>query len=110
MAIRQDASTGQMVEDNSSTAAPTEHKEAKRDHLMVKVWSPFQVYFDGEAKTVSGVNATGPFDVLPRHRNFITLLSASELALRTAQGDVHIRIAGGIMQVHQDQVTVFLEV
>lgn len=108
MAIRQDASTGELVEDKS--AAPVAPQQHKRDHLTVKVWSPFQIYFDGEAKSVSGVNATGPFDVLPQHRNFISLLNGGELNLRTIQGDVRIRISGGVMQVHQDVVTVFLEV
>ena len=110
MAIRQDASTGELVEDKSVAAAPGAKSKAVRDHLTVKVWSPFKVYFDGEAKSVSGVNATGPFDVLPQHHSFISLLSSSELRLRTMQGDVHIKISGGIMQVHQDVVTVFLEV
>ena len=111
MALRQDASTGELVEDKSTAAAaPVSAKPTVRDHLNVKVWSPFKVYFDGEARAVSGVNETGPFDVLPQHRNFITLLSASELTLRTLQGPVRIRISGGIMQVHQDVVTVFLEV
>jgi len=110
MAIRQDASTGQLVEDSSIAAEPAARTKKVRDRLMVKVWSPFKVYFDGEAKSVSGVNATGPFDVLPRHHSFISLLSASDLMLRTMQGDVRIRISGGVMQVHEDVVTVFLEV
>ena len=110
MAVRQDASTGQLVDDGSSTAAPAAPVARAHDHLDVKVWSPFKVYFDGEARSVSGVNATGPFDVLPRHHNFITLLNAADLQLRTSQGDVKIRISGGVMRVHKDVVTVFLEV
>jgi F0F1-type ATP synthase epsilon subunit len=110
MAVRQDASTGQLVEDKSSAAEAAPSTQPVRDRLTVKVWSPFKVYFDGEAQSVSGVNATGPFDVLPRHHSFISLLSASDLLLRTAQGDVRIRISGGLMRVHADLVTVFLEV
>lgn len=110
MAIRQDASTGQLVEDKSIAAEPISQTEKVRDHLTVKVWSPFKVYFDGEARSVSGANATGPFDILPQHHSFISLLSASDLLLRTRQGDVRIHISGGVMQVNQDVVTVFLEV
>ena len=110
MAIRQDASTGQLVEDQSAAAASSAPAQETRDHLAVKVWSPYKVYFDGEARSVSGVNETGPFDILPRHHSFISLLSASELRLRTLQGDVRVRISGGVMQVHHDVVTVFLEV
>jgi len=108
MAVRQEASTGEFVEDASAPSS-TPAKKAD-DSLHAKVWSPFRVYFDGDAKSVSGVNATGPFDILPRHRNFISLLDACELLLRTRDGDVRIRISGGVMQVHQNVVKVFLEV
>ncbi|MGI0133759.1 MAG: FoF1 ATP synthase subunit delta/epsilon [Candidatus Micrarchaeaceae archaeon] len=107
MAVRQEASTGQFVEDTS--AAKGEPKTTV-NILHVKVWSPFQVYFDGDAKSVSGVNGTGPFDILPQHRNFITLLDACNLVLQTQDGEVKIRISGGVMQVRKNVVTVFLEV
>lgn len=106
-AMRQDASTGELVEDPSVSAKPI--KESG-DILRVKVWSPFRVYFNGEAKSVTGTNATGTFDILPQHHNFITLLSPCDLVLRSRDGEVRIRISGGVMQVHKNAVTVFLEV
>jgi F0F1-type ATP synthase epsilon subunit len=109
MVLRQEASTGELVEDPSAPAVAEPIKKAA-NILHVKVWSPFRVYFDGDAKSVSGVNATGPFDILPQHRNFISLLNACDLLFRTSSGDVHIRISGGVMQVHQNIVKVFLEV
>lgn len=111
MALRQEASTGEFVEDPSVPTSGTDQSAQKTaKSLHVKVWSPFRVYFDGESKSVSGVNATGPFDILPQHRNFISLLNTCDLLLRTTTGDVRIRISGGVMQVHQNTVKVFLEV
>lgn len=110
MALRQEASTGEFVEDPSAPAVAAQPVKKAAHILQVKVWSPFRVYYDGEAKSVSGVNATGPFDILPQHRNFISLLNACDLLLRTTTGDVRVRISGGVMQVHQDIVKVFLEV
>jgi F0F1-type ATP synthase epsilon subunit len=78
--------------------------------VRVKVYSPFKVYFDDNALSISAVNGTGPFDILPKHHNFITLLLPCELAIRTPRGDQKIRIGGGIMHVKADQVTVFLDV
>jgi len=109
MALRQEASTGEFVEDPSASAATASVKKAI-DTLHVKVWSPFRTYFDGESKSVSGVNVTGPFDILPHHHNFISLLNACDLQLRTTAGDIRIHISGGVMQVHQNVVKVFLEV
>lgn len=109
MAMRQNASTGELVED---TSLPSKTPAARKDEgqLRVKVWSPFKVFYDAGANTVSGVNDTGAFDILPHHRNFITLLRPSDLVLQGKDGETRIKISGGVMQVHADTVTVFLEV
>ena len=99
--------TGEARQDTAVAAKPT---HAAGNSLRVKIWSPFQIYYDGIAQSISGVNGTGSFDILPKHHNFITILTACELSLQAAEGEVKIRISGGIMQVHKDTVTVFLEV
>ena len=78
--------------------------------MHVKVYSPFKVYFNGEALSISASNDTGPFDILPRHHNFMTLLSAGEIIIRNSRGEEKFRIARGIMHVKADQVIVFLDV
>ncbi|HVU59450.1 MAG TPA: hypothetical protein VHC98_01275 [Candidatus Saccharimonadales bacterium] len=107
--MRTDASTGQLVAVDEPAGAKQAAKPAD-DLLHVKVWSPFRVFYDAEAVSVSGVNGTGAFDILPRHRNFITLLNSSDLVLQTKEGEIRIKISGGVMQVHSNVVTVFLEV
>lgn len=83
---------------------------AARPMLHVKVYSPFKTYFDENVYSVSAVNATGPFDVLPRHHYFMTLLNPCEIVLQTERGEGKIRIARGIMHVKADKVVVFLDV
>ncbi len=83
-------------------------KDMKLDN--VKIYSPFKVYFDGEAQSVSGVNGTGPFDVLPGHKNFMSLLKKCDIVVRTKRGSEKIAINHGVMHVRGDQVTVFLDV
>jgi F0F1-type ATP synthase epsilon subunit len=79
--------------------------------MHIKVYSPFQTYISEPAHSVTAVNATGTFDVLPHHHNFMTLLQGGELVVNTlAQGIVKIRISGGLMHVKADEVTVFLDV
>lgn len=78
--------------------------------LKVKVASPYQVYFDEPALSISGVNKTGPFDVLPGHHNFITLLLPCELLIRVQGDERKIRINGGMMHVKGDMATVFLDI
>lgn len=80
--------------------------------MHVKVQSPQKVFFDENAESVSGVNSAGPFDILPRHHRFISLLSAGELVIRRGGklADARVKISGGLMHVKADQVTVFLDV
>ena len=77
----------------------------------VRVYSPYKVYYDGPAASVSAVNDTGPFDVLPGHKNFMTLLSEGEIVVRTPKGgEEHIKGTNSIMHVSEDVVRVFLDV
>lgn len=79
--------------------------------IHIRVYSPFKMYFDEAGVSISATNDTGPFDILPHHHNFITLLGAGDLIVRPLQGGPKtIRISGGLMHVKQDNVVVFLDV
>lgn len=102
-------------EDVEKATAVQDYNEANAKagqlSMHVKVYSPFKDYYDGAAFSLSAVNATGPFDILPRHHNFISLLTPCEMVLRTVKnGEQKIEISGGIMHVKADQVIVFLDV
>lgn len=79
-------------------------------HMHVKVYAPFKVYFDGDARSISAVNDTGPFDILPRHHNFMTLINTCEIVVRTDKDEEKIPVQRGIMHVKADEVIVFLDV
>lgn len=79
--------------------------------MAVKVYAPFQVYFEGDALSVSAVNATGPFDVLPHHHQFLCMLVPCNLIIRTADGkEKTIKIHRALMHVKADRVVVFVDV
>lgn len=78
--------------------------------MHVKVYAPFKVYFDGQAFSVSAANDTGPFDVLPKHHNFMTLLNSGDIVIRHERGEEKITISRGVMHVKKDEVIVFLDV
>lgn len=79
--------------------------------MQVKVWAPFRIYYDGTASSVSARNATGDFDVLPHHKNFITLLSPCNVVVRSdGKDDFILPITRGIMHVKADKTVVFLDV
>lgn len=85
-----------------SAAEPTMH---------VRIYAPFRTYFDGEASSLTAVNATGPFDVLPRHKNFMSLLQPCTINVRVPKRpDFNLPIEQAVMHVKADKVTVFLDV
>lgn len=88
-------------------------KTAKKDSpptMRIKVYSPYQTYFDNDGYSISGTNETGDFDILPHHHNFLTLLTAGKLYIRGLENDKTIKINRGLMHVKKDNVIVFLDV
>lgn len=84
--------------------------QVPKGKMYVKVHAPYKVYFDGIADSISAANDTGPFDILPHHHNFMTLLVPSDVVVRTEHGEEKVTISRGIMHVKADRVVVFLDV
>lgn len=104
-----------MIEEKTDSAkilekAKKAHESDAKPTMHIKVYSPFKMYFDDDGDSITAVNATGPFDILPKHHNFMTLLAPCEMIIRTFRGEEKIRISGGLMHVKADQVTVFLDI
>lgn len=101
-----------MSEDEAKTNS--EETKAKTEvpagQMLVKVYAPYRVYFEGPAISLSGENDSGPFDILVGHHKFLTLVHACELEIRTNDGAEKIKIDKAIMYVKEDRVTVFLDV
>lgn len=108
-----------VVKDQASLETDRDKKVSKKDSkkevdtsklAKVKVYSPFRVYFDGEAASVSAENLTGPFDILPGHKNFMSLLTEGDIIIRSNKGEERIKTDRGVMHVRANQVTIFLDV
>lgn len=79
--------------------------------MAVKVYAPFKVYFEGDAVSVSAVNATGPFDILPQHHNFLCMLVPCELTVQPVEGDKKlIKVHRALMHVKANRVVIFMDV
>ena len=93
-------------------ATEAEQPAVKRDgHSMaVKVYAPFKMYYEGEASSVSAVNATGPFDILPKHHNFLCMLIPCVIKIVTPDGVKEVKVHRALMHVKADQVVVYMDV
>ena len=78
--------------------------------MAVKVYAPFKIYFEGDAYSVSAVNDVGPFDILPKHHNFLCMLVPCTLSLETPAGQKTVKISRALMHVKANSVVVFVDV
>lgn len=104
-----------MVDLEASVEAGSSDQVASSGHdskptMAVKVYAPFKVYYEGEAYSVSAVNATGPFDILPRHHNFLCMLVPCNLKIQTQTGEKIVKIHRALMHVKADRLVVFVDV
>ena len=94
----------------SESGQKREEQAVPKGMMLIKVYAPYRNYFEGPASSISAENDSGPFDILPGHHKFLTLVSACELIIRTADGSEKIKVDKAIMYVKADRVTVFLDV
>jgi F0F1-type ATP synthase epsilon subunit len=94
--------------------SPTTEAEApanpKQKRFKVKIFSPYQTYYQGEAVSLSASNRTGPFDVLPGHINFFSLLNGGQVVVNTGFQRLEFEIARGILRVNGNDVELFADV
>jgi F0F1-type ATP synthase epsilon subunit len=81
-----------------------------KNRFKIKIFSPYQTYYEGEAVSLSASNRTGPFDILAGHINFFSLLTSGTVSLNTGFQLLEFQIARGILRVNHDVVTLFADV
>ena len=99
-----------MAEPAPTTSPQSPATKTGKPTMAVKVYAPFQIYFEGEAYSLSAVNKTGPFDILPHHHNFLCMLTPCDLVVQTLDGSKTIKVRRALMHVKADSVVVFMDV
>lgn len=83
----------------------------KRPPLLdVKIRSYQKTLFQGKLRAVSSQNDRGPFDVLPQHANFISLIKKEIILHQPNKTKKTLRIDSGLLQVWENQVSIYLKV
>lgn len=79
------------------------------ESIRVDIRNRKEQFFKGEAKTVSSVNDTGEFDVLPQHANFVTLIKAYVIVDKGMPSEKKFEIDNGVLAAKTDAVDVYLD-
>lgn len=79
----------------------------RKSNLYVRVISPDLIMFEGEAKAVSLTNDKGPFDILPGHENFISIIKNKVVIYDLNQQKKEMPIISAVIKVYQNQIDIF---
>jgi F-type H+-transporting ATPase subunit epsilon len=80
------------------------------DPLNVSVVSPDRVVFKGEATAVVAPAWDGQVGILPSHAPMLALVGSGVLSIdRPGGGSDTFHVAGGVLKVERDQVTLLTE-
>lgn len=71
--------------------------------------APFKVYFEGEAESLSALNKVGPFDILPGHADFFSMLEPGDVIIETGKEPITFYISNGIITVQDNNVMLFVD-
>lgn len=89
----------------------TMNYEPRTNKLTVSIlWHSFtrDPDFHGVANSISAENNLGPFDVLPKHANLISLIQ-DQIIVRTLDGkEFKYQFRRGVLEVIENNVKVFL--
>jgi F-type H+-transporting ATPase subunit epsilon len=78
--------------------------------LNVRVVSPQKIVFEGEASAVVAPAWDGQVGILPGHAPMLALLGSGRLAVdRPGGGADTFHVAGGVLKVERDVVTLLTE-
>lgn len=76
--------------------------------LHVRINSPDKVMWEGEAESMSSVNSEGPFDILPYHANFITVVEGKPIRIKTEKEIVEFTYQKAIVYIHSNTVSIYV--
>lgn len=76
--------------------------------LHVRIISPQKIFLDTQADSVSSKNKQGPFDILPMHANFITVVENEPIVIRVkAQKPLTFKFPMAIILNTSNQVNIY---
>lgn len=78
--------------------------------LHVRVNTPEKLLWEGDAASVSSQNSDGPFDILPLHANFITIVEAADIIVRTGTEEKKFTFPHSVIYAHANKVFVYANI
>lgn len=75
--------------------------------LTVSVKGAEKILWEGTADSVSSANSQGPFDILPLHSNFISVIENKPIVIRIAKEKKEYNFQFSVIYAHSNKVQIF---
>lgn len=87
------------------------NSQSAAEILQVKIISPKETLFEGQALSVSSKNTAGKFDILPEHANFITVVKDEPIIIRQPnKEDATFKFSFAIIYNNNNQVKIYTDI
>lgn len=77
--------------------------------IFIRIQSVEKTLFEGDYDSLTSVNEQGPFDILPMHSNFISLIR-EKIELKKNGKTETIAINTGVLKATDNKINIFLEI
>ncbi|MGC3978863.1 MAG: F0F1 ATP synthase subunit epsilon [Paludibacteraceae bacterium] len=77
--------------------------------MKLDIITPEEVYFSGEVTSVIVPGLKGSFTILNSHAPIISILTGGKLIYNTGKKEMEIKISGGVIEGHDNEVTISVE-
>lgn len=78
--------------------------------LKLRIVSPEQVVYDGEAESVKVPGILGNFEILQNHAPIISALQVGKVVFTNNDGPHELEVHGGFVEVQKNKVSLCVEV
>jgi len=80
------------------------------DLLHVRINSPGELLWEGDAQWVSSENTQGPFDILPFHANFVSIIENKAIKIKTAEKTLQYDFPHSVIYAHTNKVFIYTNI
>lgn len=84
--------------------------DTKGEKFKVRINSPNESIWEGMAVSLSSKNSAGPFDILPEHANFITMIQNEPIIVRTLGKEHVFTYKNAVLSVYNREVTIYADI
>lgn len=78
--------------------------------IHLTIMSPHSVVWEGAVRSLSSENSEGPFDILPEHARFISLIHAHPVQVELLDGtEKEFRFESAVLAFENDEAKIYMQ-